>query len=199
MVYFCKHIILNSIIFLILPLLLNSSISFKASLLIYPASIRFSKIFIKNPWISWIIGIGTFYFWQIPLTFNVVMNKPQNGLSLYLHLFGAFSLFVSGLIFWWPLMLNSHSFSLSKKILYLLAACISVILLGLYITFSPIDTYSCNISLSPEFGIPLFIKKDWNFTSIMDRQLAGFITAIMNSILYLIVALSLMRKSKDLA
>jgi len=148
---------------------------------------RFSSFLSKRAWLAWMTGVGIMWFWHIPSIFNHMMSDMP-GLAV-MPLLQAASLLFAGILFGWPLFGpypedRVHPLS---GIIYLAAACISCSLMGLLITFAPLDTYY------PFAGIKR-MDNLWGISPKEDLQTAGLIMWVPCCLLYLGGCLLLLRR-----
>jgi putative membrane protein len=97
--------------------------------------LKVSQFFFHHNWVAWFTGVGIMWLLHIPAVFNSAIGQNM--------LFHNSSLLLAGMIFSWPLFgpVKSDHIHPIYGIVYLFTACISCSLLGLIITFAPLNTY----------------------------------------------------------
>jgi putative membrane protein len=132
---FSTHMISHVILLLLCGPLLVLGIPSKSAFRTLKLILRLSSFFKRYNWIAWITGVGVMWLWHIPAVFDSAIGQ-----NMLLH---SGSLLLAGMIFSWPLfgpVKNDHIHPI-YGIVYLFTACISCSLLGLLITFAPLNTY----------------------------------------------------------
>lgn len=132
---FSAHMISHVILLLLCGPLLVISIPSKPPLHLLKPLIMLSSFFNRHNWIAWITGVGIMWLWHIPVVFNSVIGQ-----NMLLH---SGSLLLAGIIFSWPLFgpVKIAHIHPVYGIVYLFTACISCSLLGLLITFAPLNSF----------------------------------------------------------
>ncbi|WP_457269408.1 cytochrome c oxidase assembly protein [Pedobacter sp. UYEF25] len=139
------------------------------------------------PWLGWISGIGTMWFWHIPIVFDAVFPMHHSTFSFnllpFLH---TVTLLFAGVLFAWPIMGPIKSLRLHPLlgIVYLFTACIGCSILGLYLTFAPPSLYA-HYFMPDVYGFSTMILKNWNITRSTDQQAAGLIMWVPCCFIYI--------------
>jgi len=182
--YFSAHMITHVVLLLICgPLLVlsipNKNVSPK------PAALQiFSSVIYKYPLLAWLAGVGIMWFWHIPAIFDASFTAMNNHFSAIpaLH---AGSMLLAGILLAWPLFgpfKNYHIHPLAG-IVYLFTACISCSLLGLLITFAPLNTFHYYTNLNKLMSMKG--TNPWALTLKSDQQAAGLIMWVPCCFVYL--------------
>jgi putative membrane protein len=132
---FSAHMISHVVLLLLCGPLLVLSIPAKPAFRALKPLLIMSSFLKRHNSIAWITGISIMWLWHIPAVFKSVIGQ-----SMLLH---SGTLLLAGMIFSWPIfgpVKNDHIHPI-HGIVYLFTACISCSLLGLLITFSPLNTY----------------------------------------------------------
>jgi cytochrome c oxidase assembly factor CtaG len=188
-VYFSAHMISHVVLLLIAGPLLVMSIGPHPSA---PALKRLSVHLQKRSWLTWMAAIGIMWCWHIPTVFNASFTG-MDGFTL-MPLLHAGSMLLAGMLFSWPLVgpfPETHIHPLSG-IIYLATACISCSLLGLLITFAPVNTFHhYGMGGASMTGMSV---NPWGLTPAADQQAAGLIMWVPCCFVYLGGCLYLLRR-----
>ena len=176
--YFSVHMMVHVTQLLICgPLLV---ISFTPQIIspLYNRIFALSSFFNKYSWLAWLCGVGIMWFWHIPVVFDAAMNAMHNSFGIIPMLHGG-SMLLAGMLFSWPIFGPFKSAHLQPLtgIVYLFTACISCSLLGLLITFAPLNTWHNFAGMST--GNP------WSISPVEDQQAAGLIMWVPCCFVYL--------------
>ena len=184
--YFSAHMITHVILLLICgPLLVTAIPENTRSAFI----LNISSVINKHSWLAWCTGVGIMWFWHVPLIFDrsfLAMGAPVSIIA-FLH---TASMLAAGMLFSWPIFgpVTAKHVPPLNGIIYLFTACISCSLLGLLITFAPLNTYSHYIAMNMGASNP------WNITIKSDQQAAGLIMWVPCCFVYLSGCLFLLRR-----
>ncbi|HEY4198585.1 MAG TPA: cytochrome c oxidase assembly protein [Mucilaginibacter sp.] len=178
--YFSAHMIVHIVILLICGPLLVISLKPQTISPLYNGIFSMSAFFAKHSWISWICGVGIMWFWHIPAIFDGSMDSMQGSFSFIPVLHGG-SMLLAGMLFGWPIFgpFKAEHLQPLSGIVYLFTACISCSLLGLLITFAPLNTWHHYTSMQMPSGNP------WNISPAEDQQAAGLIMWVPCCFVYL--------------
>jgi len=195
---FSAHMITHILLLLIAPQLMILSI---------PEENRFQKTFqffskriSAMPLMSWLIGVGIMWFWHIPYIYHhfLAMQNMSDGNSSIIvwHNIHILSLWIAGIIFWWVIINPYKQYQVKPLtgVLYLSMACLFCSLLGLLITFAPLNMYANQMAMNDEYGFNNIIKNKWGISSEMDQQIAGLIMWVPCCFIYLTAAMLLLKK-----
>ena len=182
--YFSAHMITHVVLLLICgPLLVLSIPNKKSSVKPNPLQ-AFSAALYRRARLGWIAGVGIMWFWHIPVVFDASFTSMNAGFSIVpvLH---AGSMLAAGILFSWPILgpfKNYHIHPLTG-IVYLFTACVSCSLLGLLITFAPLNTFHYYANLNA--SMPMNGLNPWGLTLKSDQQAAGLIMWVPCCFIYL--------------
>jgi cytochrome c oxidase assembly factor CtaG len=158
--------------------------------------------FLKHhPLAGWMIGIGTMWFWHVPIIFNAAMSSMHHPGFGYIPVVEALSLIVAGMLFSAPIIHPNKQYRIDalQGVIYLFTACIGCSLLGLLITFAPRATYHHFLSMHDEYGLNRMILNS-GITQSTDQQAAGLIMWVPCCLIYVTGAMYLLvhwLKQKD--
>jgi cytochrome c oxidase assembly factor CtaG len=130
--------------------------------------------------VTWASGVGAMWLWHAPTLCNAAANSPL------VHRFQELSFLVLGTAFWWPILSPRVSSRLSPLagILYLFTACTACTLLGILITFSPIEV--CSVFAHPvdRLGVMPLLRDGWGLTPERDQQVGGLLMWVPACLVY---------------
>lgn len=181
---FWIHMIQHLLLIMIVPPLLLSGLFFSANIWFFPRIIRiglsdyirpksyFRKFLSKitSPKFTLIFYVTSLWTWHLPIFFNYALN-----INL-IHYFEHICFFMSGILFWWPLIglsLGSKRISLPARIVYLLLAVTPTAVVAAFITLSDGVIYGENIQRL--FGIE----------AIEDQKIGGLIMWLPGNTIFL--------------
>ena len=101
------------------------------------------------------------YFWHIPPFYDATLTNEQ------IHIVEHLSFMAFGLLVWWPILspIARQRLSYPIQVLYLFAAGMFMMALGIVFTFAPVAFYQ------PYVDAPRL----WGFSPVSDQQLGGLI------------------------
>lgn len=101
------------------------------------------------------------YFWHIPPFYDATLVNEQ------IHILEHLTFMAFGLLIWWPVLspISEQRLSYPVQVLYLFAAGMFMMAIGIVFTFSPLAFYQ------PYINAP----RIWGFTPVSDQQLGGLI------------------------
>ncbi|HET9870113.1 MAG TPA: cytochrome c oxidase assembly protein, partial [bacterium] len=140
------------------------------------------------PALNWLAGIGTMWVWHIPVLCNASVNDPLvRGIQVG-------SLLGMGLLFWTPILGSPWGGRLNpwSGIAYLFSACLGCILLGIGITFAPVNVCSTFIDPVDRLGLLSTIRGQWGMTPKLDQQIGGLMMWVPSCLVYLIGILNML-------
>jgi cytochrome c oxidase assembly factor CtaG len=172
---FSAHMAQHILLLLIVPALLLLSLPRSLPLAVRPRALG-------RPFAGWIAGVGAMWFWHAPaLCDAAVSSRPVHALQTA-------SLLVLGAAFWRPILAPREAERLAPPgaVLYLFSACVACSVLGIIITFSPVEVCSA-YARPPADGLGLLgmIRGDWGFTPERDQQVGGLLMWVPMCLVYL--------------
>ncbi len=171
---FSAHMIQHILLLLIVPALLILSL---------PRSFRVAEPLKKlaHPVVGWACGVGAMWLWHVPTLCNAA------GSSRAVSAIQSVSLLAMGTIFWWQTAAPREDDRLSPLagVMYLFAACLACSVLGMIITFSPVNV--CSIYMHPvdRLGILAMIRQTWGMGHERDQQVGGLLMWVPMCSIYL--------------
>jgi putative membrane protein len=132
------------------------------------------------PLVTWGLGVGAMWLWHAPTLCDAASS------SSLVHRLQELSFLVMGTAFWWPVLSPRTSARLSPLggIVYLFTACTACTLLGILITFSPVQV--CSIFAHPvdRLGVMPLLRDGWGLTPERDQQVGGLLMWIPACLVY---------------
>lgn len=136
---------------------------------------------LRNPIVAWTVGVVTLCLWHVPSLYDAAIANEE------LHIFEHLTFLVSATIFWWPLLtpLEDSRIRIAPAFAYLGAAALATGLLGIWITFAPLGTYSSYLNPPDRIGILHTLRDTWGMNAEADQQLGGLLMWVAGGIVYL--------------
>lgn len=172
---FSAHMLQHILLLLIVPALLLMSLPRWVSL-------GSQSWLIANPFVGWIAGVSAMWLWHArPLCNAAVSSQLVNAIQIS-------SLLLLGTVFWRQILAPREEERMSPPgaVLYLFSACVACSILGILITFSPVNV--CPIYAQPpsdRFGIANLIQSNWGITADKDQQIGGLLMWVPMCFVYL--------------
>jgi putative membrane protein len=122
------------------------------------------------PVASWVMGVGAMWIWHASALCNAAATSDA------VRTVQNVSLPAMGLAFWWPILGPRVDQRLPDMtaVVYLFTACAACTILGVAITFSPVEVCSAYGHASDPLGA-LPLVRAWGLTPAVDRQLGGLL------------------------
>jgi len=128
----------------------------------------------------WLLGVGAMWFWHAP----TLCNAATHNLSI-LRL-QTVSLVAMGSAFWWPIVgpRSGHRLAPFGAMLYLFTACAACTVLGIFVTFSPVEV--CSVYLHPvdRLGALPLLRDGWGLTPKADQEIGGLMMWVPGCLVY---------------
>jgi putative membrane protein len=135
---------------------------------------------LRRPLANWFLGVGGMWLWHAPALCNAAVTNE------WVHRLQYASFLLMGLAFWWPIIGPWRAQRLSPLvgIIYLSSACLGCTILGIIITFAPVEV--CSIYLHPvdRLGLLPLIQNQWGLTPGKDQQLGGLLMWVPACLIY---------------
>lgn len=128
---------------------------------------------LTHPLVALPLWAGTYFVWHVPAIYDAALRHPQTLLHLE-HL----SYFVTGLLFWWPVLHDEpHHVTAGARAMYLFLAFVVASPLGLLLALLPEPAYSFYES-APRL---------WGLSPLEDQQLAGLTMSAEEAVVFFAV------------
>jgi len=134
-----------------------------------------------NPWLAWMIGVGTLWVWHMPLLYNLTLETRG------IHILEHAMFMISATIFWYAVLDPIEKFRLSTfpAIAYLFSACFVNSLLAIFLTFAPVGIYPYYLNPTDKLGALTFIREVWGIIPEVDQQAGGAIMWVFGGVIFL--------------
>jgi putative membrane protein len=136
---------------------------------------------------TWGSGVGAMWIWHLPTLCNLAATSDG------VRAVQTVSLLAMGTAFWWPILDPRLDRRLPEPvaIAYLATACAACTVLGVAITFSPVEVCSAyGHSVDPLGALPL-VRGSWGLTPPVDQQLGGLLMWVPGCSIYAAAILAL--------
>lgn len=133
-----------------------------------------------HPLVPWLLGVGAMWLWHEPKLCDAAASNPV------IHRVQELSLLGMGAAFWWPVLAPCGAARLSPLagILYLFTACVACTVLGIVITFSPVEV--CSVFAHPvdRLGVMPLVRDGWGLSAEKDQQVGGLLMWVPACLVY---------------
>ena len=132
------------------------------------------------PVVTWAMGVGAMWLWHAPSLCDAASR------SVLVHRLQEASFLAMGTGFWWPVLSPRASDRLPPLggIAYLFTACTACTLLGILITFSPVQI--CSVFAHPvdRLGVMPLVREGWGLSPERDQQVGGLLMWVPACLVY---------------
>jgi putative membrane protein len=135
---------------------------------------------LRRPVITWGAGIGAMWIWHAQTLCNAAATSDAvRGLQ-------AASLLAMGAAFYWPILAPHEDDRLDplRGAAYLFSACVGCTLLGILVTFSPLEVCPAFLHPVDPHGLVTLIRDGWGVGAAEDQQIAGLIMWVPACLVY---------------
>ncbi|HEY3821413.1 MAG TPA: cytochrome c oxidase assembly protein [Polyangiaceae bacterium] len=141
---------------------------------------RAGRLFRVRPVLPWALGVGAMWLWHEQTLCNAASQ------SALVHRVQELSLLTMGTAFWWPILAPREESRLPPLggVAYLFTACVACTLLGVLITFSPVEV--CSVFAHPvdRLGVMPLVRDGWGLTVEKDQQVGGLLMWVPACLVY---------------
>jgi cytochrome c oxidase assembly factor CtaG len=169
---FSAHMLQHILLVLVVPPLVLLSLSSSAT----PSGTAPHPIRFLAPWV---LGVGAMWFWHAPALCDAA---SQNLTVLRVQ---TVSLVVMGTAFWWPIVgpNRAHRLAPFAAMIYLFTACGACTILGVLVTFSPLEV--CSVYAHPVDRLgALSLLRGWGLTPKADQEIGGLLMWVPGCLIY---------------
>jgi cytochrome c oxidase assembly factor CtaG len=135
---------------------------------------------LSRPVVTWGLGVGAMWLWHEQTLCNAASQ------SALVHRVQELSLLGLGTAFWWPILAPREESRLPplSGVAYLFTACVACTLLGVLITFSPVEV--CSVFAHPvdRLGVMPLLREGWGLTAEKDQQVGGLLMWVPACLVY---------------
>jgi cytochrome c oxidase assembly factor CtaG len=129
---------------------------------------------------AWLLGVSAMWLWHAPTLCDAA------GSSVGIARLQTISLLAMGGAFWWPIFAPkaAHRLAPFGGMLYLFTACVACTLLGVFVTFSPLQP--CSIFAHPvdRLGALPLLRDGWGLGPSADQEAAGLVMWVPACLVY---------------
>ncbi len=169
---FSAHMLQHIILVLVVPPLVLLSLPV--------ASTRPSTHHPLGFFIPWLLGVGAMWFWHAPTLCNAAAH------SLAVSRVQIVSLVAMGSAFWWPIVGPRSADRLQPfgAIAYLFTACTACTVLGVLVTFSPLEVCSVYLHPTDSLGALPLLREGYGLTPKADQEIGGLMMWVPGCVVY---------------
>lgn len=151
---------------------------------------RWLNWILRHPTATWFLGVGGMWVWHAPALCNAAVT---NG---WIHRLQYGSLLLLGFAFWWPVIgpWPRQWLPPLAGIVYLFSACLACTILGIILTFSPVEVCAIYLHPSDRLGLLPLIQNQWGLPPARDQQLGGLLMWVPACLVYLCGILGLLAR-----
>jgi putative membrane protein len=141
-----------------------------------------------RPLVAWALGVGAMWLWHERTLCDAASH------SALVHRMQELSLLAMGTAFWWPILAPREESRLQplSGALYLFTACVACSLLGILITFSPVEVCSVYAHPVDRLGVMALLRDGWGLTAQKDQQVGGLLMWVPACLVYGVGILALL-------
>src|SRR5262249_12117998 len=123
------------------------------------------------PVLHWGLGVGAMWLWHAPTLCNAASR------SAVVHHLQTLTLLAMGAAFWWPLLGPAVERRIAPLggMVYLFAACIACTVLGVLVTFSPVEVCSVYAHPVDRLGALPLLREGWGLAPKADQEIGGLL------------------------
>jgi putative membrane protein len=130
----------------------------------------------RAPVLPWAMGVGAMWLWHAPALCNLA------SVSVLVHRLQELSLLGMGALFWRP-VLGRRMHPLGA-VVYLFTACVACTILGILVTFSPVEVCSAYLAPTDPLGALPLVRGAWGLTPAKDQELGGLLMWVPGCLVY---------------
>lgn len=152
--------------------------------------LRWLGSLLRAPLIPWLLGAGAMWIWHEQPLHDTATQ------SVSLHAIQVVLLMVLGGVFWWPIIGPWPEYHLAplRGMVYLFAACLPCMILGISIAFAPVGVYPIHPHPADPLGILSLIRLGWGVTQAADQQVGGLLMWVPACMVYLIGVMGMLAR-----
>jgi cytochrome c oxidase assembly factor CtaG len=150
---------------------------------------------VRLPWMlrygsPWLAGVGAMWVWHERALCNAAATSTP------VRWFQTASLIFLGLAFWRPIFSPrlAERFAPFSAVLYLFSACTACSVLGILLTFSPLEACSAYLHPVDRLGALPLLQDGWGLTPAADQQLGGLMMWVPACFVYGAAILAVMAR-----
>jgi putative membrane protein len=130
--------------------------------------------------VPWAAGVGGMWIWHARPLCNAAATSPA------VQALQTVSLLAMGFAFWRPILVPRPRDRLPPfaAMFYLFAACAACTLLGILITFSPVEVCSAYLNPTDAPGVVAMVRGPWGLSCKADQQIGGLLMWVPACLVY---------------
>jgi putative membrane protein len=143
--------------------------------------------------VPWAAGVGGMWIWHARPLCNAAATSPG------VQALQSVSLIMMGFAFWRPILVSRRSDRLPPfaAMLYLFAACAACTLLGILITFSPVEVCSAYLNPTDAPGVVAMVRGQWGLSCKADQEIGGLLMWVPACLVYVAAILATLGRYYD--
>jgi putative membrane protein len=140
---------------------------------------------LHRPVLLWLLATMTLVAWHFPLLYNAAL--ASEGVHIVMHLM----FLVTWTMYWWLVLAPAPEKRLSPGValIYLFAAGLVNVLLGIFFTFYPPGAYPEYMHPEDVHGWLPVLREQWGLTPALDQQWGGLLMWVPAGLIFLIAML----------
>jgi cytochrome c oxidase assembly factor CtaG len=130
--------------------------------------------------LPWLSGVGAMWIWHARVLCNAAAVSPA------VQWLQTASLVAMGLAFWRPILAPRTSERLQPLlgVLYLFAACVACSILGILVTFSPVEVCPAYMHPVDTLGVLPLLREGWGMNCKVDQEVGGLLMWVPGCFVY---------------
>jgi cytochrome c oxidase assembly factor CtaG len=130
--------------------------------------------------LPWLAGVGAMWFWHARPLCNAAAA------STAVQWVQTASLIAMGLAFWQPVLAPRRADRLPglAGVVYLFAACVACTILGVLVTFAPVEVCPAYLHPVDSLGILPLVRNGWGMSCEADQELGGLLMWVPTCLVY---------------
>jgi len=186
---FSAHMLQHLLLLLVVPPLALLGISLRTGATNRPHA---------RPLARWLLGAGAMWIWHVPVLCNAAAEFAM------VQRLQTLSLLAMGAAFWWPVVSPRASQRLAPfpAMVYLFTSCAACTVLGIMVTFSPVQVCSAyaqplSSPLASLAGAPVdalavsaLVRDGWGMTPKNDQEMGGLMMWVPACLVYTVAILA---------
>jgi putative membrane protein len=145
---------------------------------------------LSSPFLPWLAGVGAMWLWHERSLCDSAALRPE------IQALQTGSLVAAGVFFWWPILRPQLQQRLAPffAVLYLFSACLACSVLGILMTFSPIEVCSVYAHPVDALGVLPLLRHGWGLSPAADQQLGGLMMWVPTCLVYAAAILAVLAR-----
>lgn len=143
---------------------------------------------LSRPLVAWTIAVVTLWSWHVPALYDLTLINER------VHITEHISFLITATIFWWPVLtpVRERRMPALGAVVYLWSAMIANTILGVLLTFAPVELYPGYLSPTDELGALDLIRNVWHLTPLADQQAGGVLMWVVGMFVYALASFAVL-------